>query len=853
MPLNLKISKSMVSGRKSKYETRIVFAMLIICTICFSHFTGSASQESRSSPLEQKRPLDVLTHPGKPIECELRSRPKYDTETLWRWNYLEEHVPGYRVLVRDVSFDARLVNLIYTINSARHINVAGRMLDMGSPQINKEYTRLSAGPQVNNRLCKEQLSQMIVQLQDLRNATLRKRHFQNQDRLPEHHIRMARVLDSFGHYEGGSMVGFPFYLGTYSQCISTHLQLDLDRPKELTKMRHCTAKLDIDDHLNETLAIRTKGDIEMETGLVVGICIPESCHMANVEQNLDLIKILIDSQFQLPEFLYIKTDFKIDSIYCSPDADSQLSRLTWTGKILLIMLSLWFISLALATLVKQLPLGSENVRASWLQKHIQDSLDIRSSIKDLTTGNKRPANSKIRMELFDCIKVLTCSAVVFGHAFLVKLGLSTNLPEVYKELERDPQTFAIISGSLVTDTFFVITGIVVTYSTLNKLNKRWNSVQPELKVWTFIKKVAYIILSRYLRLVPPYAIIYWLIKEFFIHLHAGSTWDDGLNIKTMMGSCRIESWYTPLVGMATFKSLSRQCIAQAWSAASDMLFSFILAPLIVILTYKPRLGMLFVGIVSTLGSLSMYLATLNMDPVVSIALSDLKIYGLMGQFQALGYLYTDIRFRIASVLIGCVSGYALYHYSETGKIKTWPSWFKGGATKASIQIMVLVQTLPGFLALMKRESLETQSSIYPFEFMAIINSVGRLLWALSNAVILLRFVSDWKDGLLGQFSSSRIWTHLVKLNYCVLLLHVHVQVYESNVTLAVGPFSKYSLFSLWVSSYVVCLLLAVPFFVLVENPMFKLLRGIVDRIFLKQRQETVASRQQDKNHSKTRL
>lgn len=827
---------------------------LSICFLLFSIFVSSSRAQSVGAELESKLPfLASITHEDTARCMQTKSTANEmlstDVESLWRWNYLEEFVPGFRVLVKDESLDARMANIIYTVNSGRAINVATRTIDLSDEDTNREYERLSAGSQVDDKLCGEQLSRMIALLDDLRNVTKSKQISNQKDQLQEQYIRLARVLDSYGRYSGLGLIGEFRFLGHHDLCTSSHLLLNPDKPAELTKTRYCTAQLDLKSNLDRSLSLRNKADIEMDTSIAVGLCLPASCHMVNSRLYMHLINQLLLSQFKLPQDLFVQTNPEVESIYCSPDADSELGLLPVSGRLFLVLLIVWFTLLMIATISRSLARGKHhNSSIPWLFKHVQESLDIRESLNDLATAGKRPMNSNVKMETFDCIKVLTCSLVVFGHTFIVNIAASTNILNAYKQLEQDPQVYAIILGSSVTDTFFVITGIVVTYSTLKKLDNSWKYVK-EAKSLTLFKKMIYIILSRYLRLVPPYVFIYWLIKVFFSRLHSSEIWDDGLNIKTMVGACRQESWLTPFLGSATFKSLSRQCIAQAWSAASDMLFSFVLAPLIVLLHYKPPLALAMAVILSIYGTSSMYFATLNIDPVTSIALSDFKIHALVGQFQTLGLLYTDIRFRVASILIGGWAGYGLYHYAETGKIKAWPNWFTGAATKVSATAILTAQLLPCLLPLLREDNPDVQTSGYSMKVFASINAIGRLIWALSNAVILVRFVTDWKDGLLCQHFSSRFWTHLVKLNYCILLLHVHVQIFEVSISLAMRPFTRYSMHSLWLSSYFTCMLLAVPFYVLIENPILKLLRGFVDKIFLHERPRKSIEGDEDRKQS----
>ncbi|KAM9971734.1 hypothetical protein ACTFIW_011717 [Dictyostelium discoideum] len=193
------------------------------------------------------------------------------------------------------------------------------------------------------------------------------------------------------------------------------------------------------------------------------------------------------------------------------------------------------------------------------------------------TSEKRYFNS------LDGIRTLSTCWVILGHSLL--FGASgygyDNL--AYVASGTTLQTFAaqaIFGGEFAVDTFFMLSGFLVSYSVLNQLSKR-NSIYGSIKFW-----VAYVV-HRFVRLSPLY---YFMI--FF------SMW-----VAPMIGSGPIfyqysqftnlgcsSSWWTNFLYFNNlYSTLATECYAVSWYLANDMQF-FLLTPFILILFRKWKLG-----------------------------------------------------------------------------------------------------------------------------------------------------------------------------------------------------------------------------------------------------------------------
>ncbi|KAK5575051.1 hypothetical protein RB653_010306 [Dictyostelium firmibasis] len=183
----------------------------------------------------------------------------------------------------------------------------------------------------------------------------------------------------------------------------------------------------------------------------------------------------------------------------------------------------------------------------------------------------------------DGIRTLSTCWVILGHSLL--FGASgygyDNL--AYIATGSTLKTFAaqsIFGGEFAVDTFFMLSGFLVSFSVLNQLTKR-NSIYGSIKFW-----LAYVV-HRFVRLSPLY---YFMI--FF------SMW-----VAPMIGSGPIfyqyseftnlgcsSSWWTNFLYFNNlYSTLTTECYAVSWYLANDMQF-FLLTPIILILFRKWKLG-----------------------------------------------------------------------------------------------------------------------------------------------------------------------------------------------------------------------------------------------------------------------
>lgn len=152
-----------------------------------------------------------------------------------------------------------------------------------------EYRRYINGPDVDQRLCRRHLLRMNALLDELEQINRYQRHFHTDKsnsstlRLDERHVLLARVLDSYGRYESGVLIGRADLIGSSEQCLETELKLGLGPDEGPTKTRYCKASFGFNADLDSR--IHKKSDVYIQ----VGVCLPNTCHSNSLKDNRHLI------------------------------------------------------------------------------------------------------------------------------------------------------------------------------------------------------------------------------------------------------------------------------------------------------------------------------------------------------------------------------------------------------------------------------------------------------------------------------------------------------------------------------------------------------------------------------------
>uniref|UniRef100_A0A6G1S9M1 Uncharacterized protein n=1 Tax=Aceria tosichella TaxID=561515 RepID=A0A6G1S9M1_9ACAR len=778
----------------------------------------------------------------------------------WRLDYNSEEADGFELRVLDDSIDERLSNVMHTVQALKVVNIDFFTFNSGDPEQDRKNMESVAGPQVDELKCHRHLKGMVSLLDDMNERLDKKRSNQSATlQLEEKHHRLARILDSYGRYESGHLSGRTHSIGQYDQCIHTDLLLANESSKspssnqlERVRSRYCWARLKMDKHLHPSLKARPKESFEPD-GIMVAICLPQSCHSKTFSRNKPLIQRLVDSQFRLPRSIYTDESMEVNSVYCLIDQESKYASLPFSGKLAVISLVSWLMLTIYATAVYN-PQSTAAGRNK-LFSSVMDCLNLRKSMQDFLADNEsslsgaeleklklQERNRTVELNVLNPVKTIGSIFVVLGHSLAVHVLFDISGLKAYQVLLSDSRVVFAFVGTYMVDTFFVITGLLLGFIAMKRAKRssrantkleqkeygqleRVSGEEEAISVMNQVKALAkhwlMFAINRHLALLPMLYLVFWFKKSVFINYFADQPlWDAGFNKNTLYGGCKQESWLSPLTLMA-FHPKKTQCLAQSWSISVDLCLSLAIPPVILIMSQKPKLALAVGTAYVLIGSVwaGHLFGAINYQEGI-VQPNETQTDVLMEKFDSFFRFYVFPPLRSCSVLIGVLAGYHLYRYGEKpAEQRRWPDWVKR-ATKYSFLGLGLII----FGAKLMDPKIDLPMSPDTILLFAILYNVFRIVWAGCNALLFMRMASDWQHNNLMQMFASRFWQSTAKLCYGILLIHMDLLILMKLSHSSMGYFAVHDILADFSAAYLYCLMLAAFLYVVYENPINKLVK-----------------------------
>uniref|UniRef100_W8B935 Nose resistant to fluoxetine protein 6 n=1 Tax=Ceratitis capitata TaxID=7213 RepID=W8B935_CERCA len=177
------------------------------------------------------------------------------------------------------------------------------------------------------------------------------------------------------------------------------------------------------------------------------------------------------------------------------------------------------------------------------------------------------------------LRAFSMAWVILGHTCIVVFKYSDNM-EMRKEVEKNFFFQAITNGPFSVDTFFFISGLLVSYlyfrtnakGKLNKLTK--GSSELTAGIAHFFGLVAY----RFMRLTAPYMFVLGVVQVTMKYLAAYSIFDP----PTLDHETCPQYWWRNLLYINTLFPVDQMCMLWSWYLANDTQFYMIGAIILII-------------------------------------------------------------------------------------------------------------------------------------------------------------------------------------------------------------------------------------------------------------------------------
>ncbi|CAI2350117.1 unnamed protein product [Caenorhabditis sp. 36 PRJEB53466] len=543
-------------------------------------------------------------------------------------------------------------------------------------------------------------------------------------------------FDSFGKIPP-NLLGFnKVWMGEYDEC------LEVDNPTDSAyRTQFCWAHLNlpIGRLMSKSDAVKTMsttcGPGSM-TDVKMSICMPASCSENDLKLALNRFSILPIPRIQNESMSHeLVCDVTCRPLRFEPDT------LFWVATVLLGTIVLFCV---FATIADYYHEGYRD------EKHNNpgNKLKYFLAFSMLANGRSlmRVSKNANNLKGVECIRFLSFTWVVSGHIWGDWEDADNPLKVIDILKTRDYEIW--INAFFSVDTFFFLSGLMLSYSFLPKL-----SIRKALSPATWL--VFY--LHRVLRLTPVY------FTYLLFYTTYGPMTDFGPNeiVKRQdMENCRYYGWKN-LLYINNIYEPRKNCLSISWYMASDTQMYLVSPFFLVAFLLGPIPGVIAavgVIIVSTIINYWLFFHyDLPLTLIQAYMTGDEKIIHIVQDL-----VYAAAYIRIPPFIFGIVMGYVLWKTRNVNinmNIGVVFALWISSALLALGSIFIIHNYNKGdYWTVMER------ASYYAF---------SRIAWSFALSWLIFA-INRGQSGLIGRFMSLKFWTPLGKLTFCAYLCHILV-------------------------------------------------------------------------------
>ncbi|XP_037295331.1 nose resistant to fluoxetine protein 6 [Manduca sexta] len=405
-----------------------------------------------------------------------------------------------------------------------------------------------------------------------------------------------------------------------------------------------------------------------------------------------------------------------------------------------------------------------------------------------------------RLKGFHGARSITNVLIVFGHSISLMGAGFIDSPHTFENTYEQTPYRIIYNGLTIVQVFFVMSGFLFVYNYLIRTEKTKAS-------W---KAIPVVMLIRWWRLTPSYAMMVAFTATWLRFLGTGPLWN--LYVTSgVVADCRTY-WWHHLLFIHNYFPNDKFCAVQSWHIAVDTQLFFV-GLLVYVLTRKVA-RQVMLGILLVLGIVlpALQVWFYDLDGMMLLAPEFLRTM----ESDTFHYLHVYGHTNLAGYVVGMICGELIYRWQTDGH-KITHSLYAKGLWLVVPAIIALLYSGQGFYADGERASVPVRM---------VYASTNRLVLALIAAFGFIGVVMKSKT-ILRHLMEWRGWLVPSRLSYSVFLLHFNFIFLLLGLKTSMSPVSYYYM-ALWhlgitALSYIV----AVPFFLLVEAPLNRLMKNIL--------------------------
>lgn len=392
------------------------------------------------------------------------------------------------------------------------------------------------------------------------------------------------------------------------------------------------------------------------------------------------------------------------------------------------------------------------------------------------------------------LRAISMLWVILGHTMIVVFKYSDNM-ELRKVVEKEMLFQIILNGAYSVDTFFFISGFLVSYiyfrtNAKGKLEKLTQGVNDfTAGAYHFFGLVGY----RFVRLTAPYLYVLGVVEVVMRYLEQNSVFEpptqDHINCP--------KYWWRNVMYINTLFPVEQMCMLWSWYLADDSQFYVIGAIILIIAVrhFKFAAGVLAIFMISSWAT------------TAYIAFSNNHMPNADDPFALFDKIYDKPWTRLGPYLVGMCLGWILF--KTNCKINMSKMVVSSGWTISTILMLYLL------FGLFNTTLTQAAAAAY--------SSLSHTAWAVACAWVIIA-CSTGHGGWVNKLLSTPLLYPFSRVTYCAYLVHPIVnRIYamESDAPIHMTPNSLTTLYLGQVaSSYVLAFLISLSF----EAPVVTMLR-----------------------------
>ncbi|XKL67399.1 hypothetical protein PGB90_002890 [Kerria lacca] len=340
------------------------------------------------------------------------------------------------------------------------------------------------------------------------------------------------------------------------------------------------------------------------------------------------------------------------------------------------------------------------------------------------------------------LRFLSLAWVIMVHTYLQVFTIAEN-KALRKLAERNFMFQTVSNATFSVDTFFFISGLLVTYlyfksarKEINDKGRRSFSTNWVTNLKKFFKLVGY----RFLRLTPAYMFVLLIAEISMRWIHNWSVFEPQSQNHV---SCD-KYWWRNILYINSLYPMKDMCMLWSWYVSNDTQF-YILGIIILLLSiryFRLSAMMLFLSLV------------ISWAVTISISLYYDYRAKIDDPFLLFDELYDKPWTRLGPYLIGMFAGWFIFK------------------TKCKLNVSKITVIIGWFLSIFTLLALVYGLHLYPLAAVgsALYVSVGHSAWGAALAWIVIACCSGY-GGFIDSFLSFKLLHPLSRLTYCAYLVH----------------------------------------------------------------------------------